>query len=804
MNHDRTITISSAGSRKATRWPASTLWWSELVEKLRVPVRGIETLDEYLKLPRSRQDELKDVGGFVGGTLANGRRKANAVTGRDVLSLDLDNIPAGQTDDILRRLAALGCAYAVYSTRKHSGNTPRLRVLIPLSRTVTADEYEPLARKMAEFIGIALCDPTTFEASRLMYWPSCCADSQYVYQFNEDKPLVDADGMLGLYRDWHDVTQWPEVPGTQAQLKRGAKQANPLDKSGIVGAFCKTYDIWKAIEVFLPDEYEACDLGPDRLTFTGGSTVGGAVVYDNGLYLFSHHATDPAGGQLVNSFDLVRLHRFSAHDDDAKTETPTNRLPSFTAMCELAAADESVSVLLNQERYELATQDFASAVATDEETANWIKKLKVSPNTGLPSKTIDNVLLILTLDPMLKNKLAYDEFSNRGLVLGPLPWDTRETRREWTDLDDSGLEHYIEKVYNITGKDRLYSATALCAHKQRFNDVKKYLESVAWDGVRRLDTLFVDYLGAEDNVYTRAVARKSLAAAVARVMNPGTKYDFMPILAGPQGIGKSTLLRILGKDWYSDSLTTFEGKEAAEMIQGIWINEVGELNGMSKSEVTAVKQFLSKTDDVFREAYGRRTGRFPRRCVFFGTTNESEFLRDRTGNRRFWPVDLGVQDATKDVFTDLDDEVDLIWAEAVTAWRLGERLYLTGEAEKIACEQHEIHRESNSKEGMIQDFVSRQVPLDWQKYSLDARRLYWANGFENSNVELVDRDRICAVEVWCELFGGEPKHLKRYEAVEILGVLANLPGWKRHTTSFKTGSYGLQKGFVKADGMLKC
>ncbi|MBE3571125.1 MAG: virulence-associated protein E, partial [Bacillales bacterium] len=154
MQYDRKITISAAGSRKATLWPAQTLYWSEMVEKLRTAVRGTETLAEYLKLPKREQDELKDVGGFVGGKLADNRRKANNVIGRDLITLDMDNIPAGGTADVLRRLEGLGCAYAVYSTRKHEEARPRLRVIVPLNRTATADEYEPLARKLASIIGI--------------------------------------------------------------------------------------------------------------------------------------------------------------------------------------------------------------------------------------------------------------------------------------------------------------------------------------------------------------------------------------------------------------------------------------------------------------------------------------------------------------------------------------------------------------------------------------------------------------------------------------------------------------------------
>lgn len=153
-----------------------------------------------------------------------------------------------------------------------------------------------------------------------------------------------------------------------------------------------------------------------------------------------------------------------------------------------------------------------------------------------------------------------------------------------------------------------------------------------------MDTLLSDYLGADDTPYTRAVMRKSLCAAVARAVIGGVKYDYMPIFTGPQGIGKSTFLAILGKQWFSDSLTTFEGKEAAELIQGTWINEVGELSAFTKQETQVIKQFLSKTEDIYRAAYGRRTDKYLRWCVFFGTSNDSEFLKDRqeTGASGRW------------------------------------------------------------------------------------------------------------------------------------------------------------------------
>ncbi len=795
MLNDKLLNITVGSSRKAVSWIPQEIMWSEMCEKLHTPSRSTETLAEYFALPKSKQDDLKDVGGFVGGTLKGSRRKADAVSGRDLVTLDLDNIQAGAADDVLRKINGLGFGYCVYSTRKHCDAAPRLRVLIPLNRTCSADEYEPLARKLAEFIGMEMCDPSTFEASRLMYWPSCSSDSRYICEY-ADKPFIDVDGVLDLYADWHNITEWKGV--SAPKISRGAKQADPTAKNGIVGAFCKTYDIYRVIYEIIPDVYTPC--GTDgRFTYSGGSTAGGAVVYNGGQFLYSHHATDPAGGKLCNAFDLARLHLFGSMDDDAKPDTPTNKLPSYVEMCRFAAADKAVAALLNTERYKQAVETFGAEASGSIE--NWITMLEVSTTTGGAAKTTDNVLIILENDPLLKNRIVYEEFSNRVYVLGALPWENDNEPRIWNDNDDAGLRHYLEKAYRITGEKRILDAFSLACHKHSYNAVKDYLTSLPpWDGVPRLDTLFIDYLGAEDNIYTRSVARKSLAAAVARVMIPGVKYDTMPILAGPQGIGKSTLLRMLGGRWFSDSLSTFEGKEACEMLQGIWINEVGELNGLNRAETNAVKQFLSKVEDIFREPYGRRTGVYPRRCVFFGTTNESEFLKDKTGNRRFWPVDCGVNAPTKSVFKDLPEAVPQIWAEALMAWQLGERLYLTGEALKLAETEQETHSEQSSKEGVIREFVAREILPDWDRRSIAQRRMYWQSDFQKEEVKKVVREKVCAAEIWCECFGGDLRNMRRSDSIEINSILQNISGWNKSPRAIRFGAeYGVQKGFVRLE-----
>lgn len=797
--NDRQITISAGNSRKATVWQPQMLLISELYEKLRTPARGTESQADYMALKKPQQDELKDVGGYVGGRLSGPRRKAGAVAGRDIITLDMDNLPAGSTNDILRRLSGLGCSYCVYSTRKHMPAAPRLRVLIPTDRTVTADEYEPIARKIAQYIdpGMTPFDPSTFEAHRLMYWPSCSADAEYIYDF-EDKPLLSADGTLQLYADWKDISSWPQVPGAAVSPQRlAAKQGDPTEKTGVVGAFCRVYDVLAAMDKFLPGIYEPVDNMPNRYTFTGGSTAGGAIVYDDGKFLYSHHATDPCSGKLVNAFDLVRIHKFGDLDDDADPKAPPGRLPSYMAMCEFAAADKEVKAILAKEKQDEITAAFSNIAASEAvDDVSWMERLQTHPKTGQIMSTIDNIWLILEHDPNLRNKFALNKFAGRGEVLGPLPWCADGSRRLWEDNDNQGLYWYLEKYYHIAANGKTDGALSLHSNSRAFNDVTDYLNGLSWDGVPRLDTLFIDYLGAEDTALTRAMTRKMFVAAVARAMRPGVKFDNMLILSGPQGIGKSTLIYKMSKGWFNDSIRTFEGKDASELLQGVWLVEIAELQAFRTSDISRIKQFVSQQADRFRAAYGRHVKEMPRRCVFFGTTNSSEYLRDRTGNRRFWPVDVGLQPIKKSVFRDLDAEINQLWAEAVMYWRLGEPLFLPEELETQARAVQEEHREASAREGLIIEFVNRKVPEGWSRMKLDERRTFWGGGFAG-DVKLVERDRICALEVWCEAFGGDPKQMKYADAQEINDTLERIPGWRKVRKNLWFGHYGAQKGFEK-------
>ena len=815
MNIDKKISISIGASRWSMQWSQTTMLWSELCDRLKTPVRTKETVEEYHKMKKADKGRLKDIGGFVGGTLSGLQRKAINVTGRDLITLDLDAIKPGDTDNVVRTVDSLGMAYVIYSTRSHTEHRPRLRVVVPTDRTMTVDEYEPIARKLASLIGIDMCDGTTFEASRLMYWPSCPKDAQYVYHVG-DKRFLSADGMLGLYDDWHDVRSWPQVPGHEASQRERqllAKQGDPKTKHGIVGAFCRVYGIREALDEYLPHAYTTVEGSADRLTFATGSTVAGAVIYDDDQFLYSHHNTDPCGGQLVNAFDLVRLHKFHDLDETAKDGTPVHKLPSYTAMSKLAMQDTAVVAELNAARAQESAQNvFADLMQTEKKgkqeltdlnpnaltDVEWMKTstLKYDDN-GRVKPTLDNMLKILVHDQALSGRIAFDRFASRYVAKGALPWNMQPGTRLWTDADDAGLRWYLENKYEVTGRDKVQDAMIMNAEQNGFNEVLDYLDSLTWDGVPRLDTLFTDYLGAEDNVYTRAVARKSFTAAVARAFEPGCKYDTMPILIGRQGAGKSTLIRTMGKKWYADGLSTFEGKEAAENIQGKWIIEAGEMAGYTRAEENASKQFLSRQVDVFRQAYGRRTQEYPRRCVFFGSSNQYEFLKDITGNRRFWPIDIEAQKPTKNVYVNLPGEVDQIWAEAVVRYKNGESLIIEDNeaALKIAETAREAHMESNSKQGLINEFLLQKVPKNWNTMSRTARRTFLTMGSHTPDEDLEYRDRICAAEVWYECFGIDPSRMKKVDTREINQILMDSPYTEGKAKLMRFGEYGHQRGF---------
>ena len=396
VTNDMKLLVAIGKSRMAKHWQNKEILWSELLDKLSTTTRTRETVAEYAAMSKEDRNRCKDVGGFVAGYLKAGKRNNASVVNRCAVCLDADNADPGLLDDLDMTFIN---AYALYSTHSHTPEQMRLRIIIPLSRAVTPDEYAAIARRIAGDLILTRFDSTTFESARLMYWPSTPEDGEYVFRY-EDAPFLDPDAVLASYADWRDTSLWPTTqPIEERAHSAAAKAEDPLKKVGLVGAFCRAHSMTDVLETILSSFYSPTVMD-GRYTYVNGTSVGGLVVYDD-RFAFSHHATDPSSGRLCNAFDLVRLHLFTPGgkaDDGTVIDTEQK---SIALMREYASRDEATRRQLAQERMEQAEADFSEEPA-DAPNDNWQSGLVVD-RQGRVKDTLGNLALILRHDPRLKD-----------------------------------------------------------------------------------------------------------------------------------------------------------------------------------------------------------------------------------------------------------------------------------------------------------------------------------------------------------------------------------------------------------------
>ena len=798
LNNDFSIDLATAHSRIAKKWRNRHWLWSELLQRCSETKRTGETAAEYARMSKEEQSNVKDVGGFVGGYLSGGIRKNANVMYRTVATLDIDYGTVNVWDDFTM---AFGFAAMIYSTHKHSSKTPRYRLVFPLSRQVSPAEYEPLCRKIAAEIGIDLFDDTTYELPRLFYWPSTSKDADFVFDY-QDGPACDVDAILSQYVDYKDVSAWPlssrEGDVIAHEIK---KQGDPTEKPGIIGAFCRAYSIEDAIDTFLSDKYEKT--GHDgRYTYKLGSVAGGLVCYE-GKFAYSHHETDPASKQLCNAFDLCRVHLFGAQDEGSRALDVT-RKPSYAAMQEFAAKDKAVKLLMARERAQAAADDFDGlddAELPEDYNDEWKAELEYT-KSGKLLCNIANIILILENDPALAGHIVHDLFTGMDSAKDGLPWN--KNANQWTDTDDANLRVWLEKHYDITGKEKIADALTAVLTRHSYHPIRDYLNGLTWDGVPRLDRIIIDYMGAEDSELNRAMSRKHFVAAVARVFNPGCKYDYCLIMSGAEGIGKSTLLRVMGGKWFNDSITTLEGKEGMEQLRRAWVVELGELSSIKRSDVEQVKAHLSKQVDIYRAAYARRVLEHPRQCVFCGTTNEALFLKGDTGNRRFWVIPV-VAELRK--YRDWSEAIrrdrDQLWAEAVHYYKQGEPLYLSEELEAQAKQRQQDFNDDNDDPivAMLDKYLNTLLPVNWDTMDIQARRSYLRDPDPLQAEGTVKRDKVCAAEFICEQLGKDMADKDyKYLCRRVSKMIGDRPEWERvSSTKHAAKLYGTQRGFRRVE-----
>lgn len=779
--------------------------WASLKKILRKPYVTPETRREFDKMSKEEQDKLKAINGWISGAQCkDNHRSLKNVMPRNLLTIDIDYAPDTILDDIeigLTRISHFEAAW--HSSRRHTPEEPRVRLFMPMKRKVTVDEYTAIVRFVGWMLDptMKLVDQVSYRPAQMMFKPSCSRTDEKDFFFNEQHgKLLDPDEMLAAYveqfGDWTDLSVMPKHPDEELR-KRADKAEDPRTKKGMVGAFCRTYDIFSAMEKFLPGVYlegETHAGGAPRYTYAGSTSSNGAVVYDDGLFLYSHHGHDPCCDMNVNAFDLVRIHLYGDADEKAKEDTSPSDMPSYGKMKELLAGDASYNETRVSEKFDLGNmfdgafddgEDHGDNFQSDDDEGSadtdgdgeapeqsddngdddeddvvgragdahhsdrgsadtddrpdddepdsepgqadgqgtgtggagpdggrgtaagskkssgqqkqqrpspsqkraprkdWFKEeLEFTENAEVKA-TLHNIATIIQNDPRLLNVIWYNEFDKNVVLrkdikprvnVAPV-YSCRNPSSgdRWQDFHDITIRAILESPHGegkagygmrVTDRD-LISGITLAARMTPFHPIRDYLLTVKWDGKKRIDSYLTRYLEVPDNVYHQQVGAVTLIASVARIFEPGHKFDYAPILEGLTGIGKSWFIKaIYGAEWFGELAAKLdEPQKIAEQITGKWGVELPELSGFHKSDHNSAKAFMRRQTDDVRMAYDRRVTEFPRQCVCWGTTNDKKYLKDPTGNRSYWPV---VVPRTR--FIDLaavEAERDQLWAEAV-------------------------------------------------------------------------------------------------------------------------------------------
>lgn len=805
--------------------------------------RTKEKYNEYLNADKNTQLTIKDVGGFIGGETEGNKRTNGIRIKRQLLTLDIDTkVP--NVFAYLERNISFFCL--IHSTHKHNRDENRFRIVAPLSREVNEDEYQALGRRIAYQIENAphetfkgLFDETTFQPNRLMFFPSVSSDAEYVCELLnldmtlEKQNIIDVDKILELYLDYNDVYEWfqPEKVNEEQIGKSALVNKQPLKAKGLVGAFNRTYSISQAITTFLSKIYRQEYNG--RYTFLGGDSHGGGIILNDDTLFYSHHGTDPANLYYRSAFDLVRIHKFGSYDNSYTPEkeiegNAREKSDSFTKMIEFCRtlpevvehSDTNISLLQRieqQEKYVNETFEEKKEEKEEKDKA-WVVKLD-----GLKSDYA-KLDIIFSNDDNIGNLFYYDTFRD-NICFNRKPFWHRNFV-EGTALQDKDMSHiyvHLEKVYSIKGDKKIEHAIVVDADKIQKNKVLDFFESLKWDGKERLETFFHEFFKVKLNPFTRVAFKHWLVGAVSRIYKAGSPMDYLLIIKGKQGIGKSLFFKKLATldfdkatdHLYSDTKIDFDrAKDSYEQLEGIWIYEWKELAGMNMSEQESIKAFVDKTEDKFRRSYGRRNVEIKRRVAFGGSTNDKTPLRDRTGNRRFLVMEANLEQQEcyiKDKTKFTQEYKDQLIAEAIHLYKKGFDIFEWSDVEMEYWDKsNDDNLTANDFKGIIESYINMKRPANWYSMSQNDMRLY-VDGydFQKGQTNLVSYQRmpmeeatkICIQELWYICLKQKQPTINRYHRELIIQAMESLGfTYQRRQTRF--GVFGNQNTFVRKERSL--
>ena len=808
--------------------------------------RTKDKYDEYIASDKLTQTVIKDVGGFIGGETQGNQRKNNVKIIRHLLTLDID-ADKPNVYEYLERHIDFCCL--IHTTHKHSPEKNRFRIIAPLSRPVNEDEYEAIGRRIAynienskEEVFQGLFDETTFQANRLMFFPTVSADGEYICELlnynmaGDEQDVIDVDKMLSEYLDHNDIHEWfkPKKNSVEQSNKESKTNKNPLKAKGYVGAFNRSFSITEAIQRFLSHIYKEENNG--RYTFIGGTSYGGGIVLNDDTLFYSHHGTDPANLYYRSAFDLVRIHLFGDFDigytpEKEMEKDVLEKTDSFRQMLDLCKT--LPEVIMQTENHVALLQkvdqqnNFISKnFATDEETGEIIATQEVKEDNGWLVRLANEKSLFSQLDLIFSNdenlgNLFYFDTFRENICFQRTPYWRKEDAvgMPLADKDMSHIRGTLEKVFNIKAEKVVEDAVVIEADKIQVNKVKEYFESLEWDEKPRLEFFFYDFFKVPLNPFTRVALKHWLVGAVSRIYKAGSPMDLVLVLKGRQGIGKSLFFKRLAtldfskfdEHLYSDTKIDFQkSKDSYEQLEGIWIYEWKELAGMNMSDQESIKAFVDKTEDKFRRSYGRRNVEIKRRVAFGGTTNEKTPLRDRSGNRRFLVLDIPLKQYEcyiADTTHGFDQRYkDQLLAEAIHLYKTGYSIFDWTKEEYDWWENsNEDNLAENDFAGSISNYLTMKKPKSWYSMSevemlryLDTYdfQLNKSNSLFYEDEDLEDTSKTCVRELWRIALRQKDVTINRFHRDLLLQALENI-GWEEQKTKERFGVFGHQISFRK-------
>jgi hypothetical protein len=714
--------IATAPRKNSKHWRQDDITWGEFVARLRTPAG------------------TKECGQYVLGDLSGPTRTKDTILTRGALTLDADT-PSPTLPALYEVLC--GWRAVIHTTYSSTPDQPRYRIVIPLAEPISARDYPTAVQYVMDILGRQQFDPGSIQPERYMFWAAASDPDSYVLH-EIDGPLATPEELVGR----------PAQPSLADAPVPRQRKADPTTLDGTVGSFCRAYTVEEAIAAFdLP--YDPAP-GPDRWTLRGAASVAGLHLIAPGI-VFSHHSTDPAYGVACNVWDLVRLHRFADLDRDTPITTPPNRRPSHDAMQELATQDVKV---------------LAEIVGDDFKDPSWRTQLRVGKGNG---RIFDE---IYNYDLMMQHwapKLRFNDLTS-SIV--------REDGSEFTSADIVRMRNDIEREFRLRPAKAYFEDIVLDhAHRDSFNPIADYLTSLEWDGVSRVEECLP---GVVPTPFTRLAARKSLVAAVARMLEPGVKWDHTLVLYGGEGIGKSYWIHRMAQG-YSAKLGSIREKDTLLTLHRSWIMLSDEGYSLRKADADQLKDFITTTDDTYRAPYDKEVRTHKRRCVIWSTTNDPVFLRIQEGNRRY----LVVHAEEKYDFDLMTDEyIDQVWAEAVHLYHAGERLYLTDDEAALNRSNAARYTEEDAFGAQIAWAMDQLVPPGWDDMSPDMRRLWYEGrriGQQAAGTEL--QTQICTAAIWYEVLQQDWATYKRQDILEIEQALYRV-GWERSSRRVEVKWYG--------------